>query len=132
MIKDGSLRIKDYYNLTNNSTATDNTAKGAIEIYHLGVWGGICYTNSPIMAIIACKQLGYTLGYQRNYSQMHYPTTYRKMWIHQIQCSPNDTELSNCQFTYGLQTTYNVSTCGSRYQLECIRKYIIFNSVRKR
>lgn len=126
---DGSLRIKDYYNLTDISTGS-NTAKGAIEIYHLGVWGGICYPNLPIIAIIACKQLGYTVGYQRIYSQTHYPTTYRKIWIHQIQCFPNDTKLSDCRFTYGLQTIYNASNCGNRYQVECIRKYIIFGIVR--
>lgn len=120
---DGSIRIKDYY----NSLASNNTAIGAVEIFHLGVWGGICHPNLALIAIIACKQLGYTVGYQRMQNPIQF--TYRKMWINQMQCASTDTKLTDCQFSYGLQTTAEINNCRHRYQVECIREYTAISSI---
>ena len=116
---EGSVRIHNWYAYNvSHSDPANYMAKGAIEVYHYGVWGGICATNnSPRIAIIACKQLGYTVGYKRTYC-CDDATPTKKIWINSITCSANDTRLSNCRYSYG----YRTNGCSNRYSVECHRK----------
>lgn len=110
---EGSVRIYDWYKVSNASIP--NVAKGAVEIFHDGVWGSICSSNNESVAVVACKQLGYSVGYKRSYC-CDYTNPSRKIWINQMKCSGSETAVTNCTHTYGIDTY----SCFSRYQVECI------------
>lgn len=110
------MRVHDWYKISNPSDI--NVAKGAIEIFHDGVWGSICgTTNDDSIGVIACKQLGYTAGYKRNYC-CDYNSDSVKIWVNKMTCTGNETSLKNCSFAYGTDTF----SCTSRYKVECISK----------
>ncbi|RDD45648.1 Deleted in malignant brain tumors 1 protein [Trichoplax sp. H2] len=110
---EGSVRIYDYYKASNASVL--NVAKGAIEIFHNGVWGSICTSNDDSIAVMACKQLGYSVGYKRSYC-CDYSGPSRKIWINTMTCTGSESSIANCSFTYGK----NTFTCFNRFRVECI------------
>ena len=113
---EGSVRVYDWYNVSNPTQV--NVAKGAIEIFHNGYWGAICSTNADDnIAVIACKQLGYTVGYSRSFCCDHNSPS-RKFWVTRMTCFGNETKVTNCSYAYGMDTT----SCFSRYRVECVSK----------
>ena len=113
---EGSLRIHDWYDISNPSGA--DFAKGAVEIFHSGVWGSICGSNNDdSIAVIACKQLGYSAGYRKSYC-CDYTSSSTKIWVNKMTCNGNETSLMNCSFAYGTDTY----SCSSRYKVECVSK----------
>lgn len=119
LLPEDSVRVYDWYNVSNPTQM--NVAKGAIEIYHNGYWGSICsVSNEDNIAVIACKQLGYTVGYRRSYC-CDYNSPSRKIWVRKMTCSGNETKITDCSYTYGVDTT----SCFSRFRVECISKLSI-------
>ncbi|RDD45649.1 Deleted in malignant brain tumors 1 protein [Trichoplax sp. H2] len=109
---ESSIRVYDWYNVSKASQI--NTAKGAIEIFHNGAWGAVCYQYSERIAVIACKQLGYTIGYRRSYCcDRRIPSL--KVWVSSMRCFGNESKITDCLYRYKT----DAAIC-SRYKVECI------------
>ncbi|RDD38528.1 Deleted in malignant brain tumors 1 protein [Trichoplax sp. H2] len=112
--KDGTIRIYDYEHEI-KSTELSYRAVGALEIFHLGVWGSISANNPSVVADIACRQLGYTVGYQRHHIENSSPSPFIKYWINNIYCKGAETTIRQCFFQFGTNTTMPKA----RYDVKC-------------
>ncbi|RDD45645.1 Deleted in malignant brain tumors 1 protein [Trichoplax sp. H2] len=119
--KEGTVRIYDYYKVSDPSQV--NIAKGAIEIFHNGIWGSICSTsNSEAIAVIACKQFGYATGSMKFYC-CDSSSASRKIWINTMTCNGNETSIADCSYVYGTDVScqqnpcLNNGTCGPKHTM---------------
>lgn len=116
--QEGTIRIKNYNRIIKASELSYH-AEGALEIFHLGIWGGLSAENPSNIANVACQELGYTIGYQQNDAKITNTAPFKKFWINTIKCDGQETNLQQCQFGYGVNTTY----VKDRYRVECYSKY---------
>lgn len=116
------MRIRNLYpNIS--SLISNKTATGKLEIYHMGIWGGICYDNSPSIAALACRQLGYATGIIGSFS---YPYLIKsKVWMKDISCMPSDFAINQCSFIYG----NNSHLCLRPMIVTCTRKYMHISNI---
>lgn len=115
---EGAIRINNQYYSDPNPVQLNHKVTGAIEIYHLGTWGAVDKANPNTIAIVACRQLGYNVGYRKSQDSASLTVPYKKFWIYRINCLANETNLDQCNFEYGLSASSSVY----RYDIECLSK----------
>ena len=71
-------------------------------------------------ANVICRQLGYATSPSHDccYTDSSTPN---KVWVNDIKCAGNETDISQCNFTYGL----DASDCFSSAEVVCASKSMI-------
>ena len=104
-IKDGSLR------LVNGHEETD----GNLEVYHDGVWGGVCDDEwDEYDAKVVCRQLGYpgSLGITNGGRYGYTPDT---IWMDNVYCYGTEKRLEDCRFEgWGIHDCDRTEAAGVR------------------
>ena len=84
-----------------------NSSYGAVQVYNEDEWQLVCddvFTDEH--ALMVCKSLGFVDGVAVPYSGFGYMRS--KIGLVGINCTGDETQLSDCGFTFG-----NVSNCDS-------------------
>ncbi|XP_028142501.1 uncharacterized protein LOC114336349 isoform X1 [Diabrotica virgifera virgifera] len=70
--------------------------EGRVEIKHNGIWGTICDDDfNEDAAKVVCKSLGYK-GKSFVKKDAHFGAGYGPIWLDQVSCRGNETELNTC------------------------------------
>lgn len=94
---------------------TGNVIEGGPLIFHDGLYGAFCYGKiTATEAEVICRQLGYVTSTANDccYSDSG---SNEKVWVYNIKCTGIETDISQCDFTYGLDT----EKCTSRAEVTC-------------
>jgi len=87
-LKDGTIRL----------TGGRDDAEGNVEIYHLGVWGGICDDEwDRDEAKVACQMLGFP-GAIAAVHGSRYGYTPSTIWMDNLYCYGTEDRLDECRF----------------------------------
>ncbi|KAL5509568.1 hypothetical protein EMCRGX_G004959 [Ephydatia muelleri] len=82
----------------NNANGTRvGTNEGTIQIFYNNTWGSVCDDSwGYSAALVACRMLGYT-GVVQAYSVAYFGQAPGPIWLDNVVCTGEETELANCQ-----------------------------------
>ncbi|XP_076106548.1 galectin-3-binding protein A-like [Mytilus galloprovincialis] len=89
------------------------SSEGRLEIYHNGKWGTVCDDGFNCAdAMVACRQLGYSIGVSLGNSVSHGLST---IWLDGVQCSGSESTIAECRHNaWGVHDCHHYEDVGVR------------------
>ena len=83
---------------------------GRVEVKYNNTWGTVCqYGFSILSANVVCKQLGFTRGASRVLGGAYYGPGNDKIWLNNVRCTGNESNIAGCSHSYWGKTACNHS-----------------------